>query len=121
MTITASNLGTHVWKLAAEIGERNVFRFPALADAAHYIQQEWTEQGYDVLPQPYEVQSAPCLNLEITRWGRSRRQQIILVGAHYDSVRGSPGADGHGYKARDGRDPWAYLTVHRGDRPSATQ
>jgi Zn-dependent M28 family amino/carboxypeptidase len=93
MTITASDLERHVRKLAAEIGERNVYRFPALAEAANYIRREWTEQGYDVLPQSYEACGVPCLNLEITRWGQTRRQQIILVGAHYDSVKGSPGAD----------------------------
>jgi Zn-dependent M28 family amino/carboxypeptidase len=93
MTITASDLERHVRKLAAEIGERNVFRFPALAEAADYIRQEWIGQGYDVVQQSYETKGVPCVNLEITRWGRSLEQQIILVGAHYDSVRGSPGAD----------------------------
>jgi hypothetical protein len=93
MTITASNLKMHVQKLAAEIGERNVFRFPALEEAAEYIRREWTEQGYEVVPQSYEAEGTPCENLEITRWGQSRRQQIILVGAHYDSVEGSPGAN----------------------------
>jgi hypothetical protein len=55
MAITASNLEIHVRKLAAEIGERNVFRFPALAEAAKYIEREWTEQGYDVVRQSYEA------------------------------------------------------------------
>jgi Zn-dependent M28 family amino/carboxypeptidase len=93
MTITASSLEIHVRKLAAEIGERNVFRFAALDEAAKYIEREWTEQGYDVVLQSYEAKGVPCVNLEINRWGQSRRQQIILVGAHYDSVKGSPGAD----------------------------
>jgi Zn-dependent M28 family amino/carboxypeptidase len=93
MTITASNLKVHVQKLAAEIGERNVFRFPALDEAADYIRKEWTEQGYEVVSQSYVADGTPCENLEITRWGESQRQQIILAGAHYDSVSGSPGAD----------------------------
>jgi len=38
---------------------------------------------------------------------------------HEGSSRG--GADGHGYKAREGRIPQAYSTVRRGIRPSATQ
>lgn len=93
MTATALNLEMHVRKLASEIGERNVFRFPALNESANYIRRQWTEQGYDVLPQSYEVEGVPCENLEVTRWGLSRRQQIVLIGAHYDSVEGSPGAD----------------------------
>jgi len=93
MTITASNLKVHVQKLAAEIGERNVFRFPALDEAADYIRNVWTEQGYEVVSQSYLAEGTPCENLEVTRWGGSQRQQIVLVGAHYDSVSGSPGAD----------------------------
>ncbi len=34
-----------------------------------------------------------CANLEVTCRGRGRPGEIILVGAHYDSVPGSPGAD----------------------------
>jgi Zn-dependent M28 family amino/carboxypeptidase len=45
------------------------------------------------VPQPYDAKGVICENLEITRWGGSRKRQIILVGAHYDSVPGSPGAD----------------------------
>jgi Zn-dependent M28 family amino/carboxypeptidase len=32
-------------------------------------------------------------NLEVSRLGRDRPAEIILLGAHYDSVRGSPGAN----------------------------
>jgi len=38
---------------------------------------------------------------------------------HEGSSRG--GADGHGYKAREGRIPQAYSIVRRGIRPSATR
>ncbi len=93
MKISASRLRTHVEKLASEIGERNVFHYPALCESAHYIRREWTEQGYGVITQTYEIGGMACENLEVTCWGQSRRQQIILIGAHYDSVSGSPGAD----------------------------
>ncbi len=93
MMCTALNLRMHVQKLASEIGERNVYCPSALTKSAHYIRQEWTRQGYEVVSQMYEAKGVSCENLEITRWGLSRKQQIILVGAHYDSVAGSPGAD----------------------------
>jgi len=92
-TVTASTLRIHVEKLAAEIGERNVFRSQALHESAQYIKREWTEQGYDVNPQAYDAKGIQCENLEVTRWGQSLRSEIILIGAHYDSVAGSPGAD----------------------------
>ena len=35
-------------------------------------------------------------NLEITRTGAQRPEEILLIGAHYDSVIGSPGANDNG-------------------------
>jgi len=86
-------LRAHVETLAGEIGERNVFRPRALADAADFIAREWRRQGYEVAPQTYDCQGLPCANLEIARRGTRRPEEIVLVGAHYDSVIGSPGAD----------------------------
>ncbi|NNG04424.1 MAG: M28 family peptidase, partial [Inquilinus sp.] len=83
----------HVRRLAGEIGERHVFRPHALAAAADFIGACWRDQGYVVVPQAYEVRGVPCLNLEATRVGTSRPDRIVLVGAHYDTVVGSPGAN----------------------------
>src|ERR687895_119644 len=89
-------LHAHVGMLASEIGERNVFRPHALEAAARYITEEWQSQGYAVTPQSYPVQGVSCANIEVSRMGRSRPEQILLVGAHYDSVMGSPGANDNG-------------------------
>ncbi len=86
-------LRAHVETLAGEIGERNVFRPRALADAADFIAREWRRQGYEVTPHAYDCQGVRCANLEIARRGTRRPEEIVLVGAHYDSVLGSPGAD----------------------------
>jgi Zn-dependent M28 family amino/carboxypeptidase len=91
--VTAERMRRHVERLAGEIGERNIFRPAALAAAREYIAAEWGEQGYHVLLQWYETSGQPCTNLEVARTGSSRPEQILVVGAHYDSVRGSPGAD----------------------------
>lgn len=91
--INTGRLATHVRRLAGEIGERNVFRPTALAAAADYIESVWRTQGYPVVRQTYEVEGVRCANLEATRPGRDRGREILLIGAHYDSVLGSPGAD----------------------------
>lgn len=83
----------HIQRLAGDIGERHVFRPHALAAAADFIGACWRDQGYQVVPQEYEVRGVRCLNLEATRRGTSRPDQIVLVGAHYDTVAGSPGAN----------------------------
>jgi hypothetical protein len=86
-------LRAHVQTLAGDIGERNMWRAPALNDAAQYIGDQWNRQGYDVKPLTYQISGVRCQNLEITREGDVRRREILLVGAHYDSVMGSPGAN----------------------------
>jgi Peptidase family M28 len=83
----------HVSVLAGEIGERNVYRPAALHAAADYIRGEFTAQGHQVTSQRYEVGGVASENLEVTFRGRTKPDEIVLIGAHYDSVQGSPGAN----------------------------
>jgi Zn-dependent M28 family amino/carboxypeptidase len=91
-----TRLRLHVQTLAGEIGERNVFRPEALHAAADYIKAEWRRQGYEVKSQNYVTRGVQCENLEVSRTGSVHPKEILLVGAHYDSVRGSPGANDNG-------------------------
>jgi Zn-dependent M28 family amino/carboxypeptidase len=85
-------LAQHVKRLAADIGERNVWRPAALQAAAGYIRDEWSAQGYSVREQSYEVGGLRCANLEVAVAGDDGGP-VIVIGAHYDSVQGSPGGD----------------------------
>ncbi len=96
MDITAEELRGHVQTLAGDIGERNVFRPAALHAAAEYIETTWQHQGHVVRRQIYETHGIPCANLEITIPGHARPDEIVLAGAHYDSVHGGPGANDNG-------------------------
>lgn len=89
-------LHRHVFHLAEEIGERNVYHPWALHDAQRYIMETWQAIGYEVRVQDYEVNGVRSANLEVTVPGGRRDDEILLVGAHYDSVRGSPGANDNG-------------------------
>src|SRR5215510_6464584 len=91
--IERARLERHVWTLAGEIGERNVFHPDALAAARDYIVQEWRAQGFEPRWQRYLTHGVESSNLEVTLEGASKASQSIVVGAHYDSVFGSPGAD----------------------------
>ncbi len=77
--------------LASDIGERNVSRPESLAAASSYIEAEWRTQGYDVARQIYEADGVECANLEVTRRAEAANGKFILIGAHYDTVSGSPG------------------------------
>jgi len=88
----ADRLQRHVERLAGEIGERNVFRPEALHAAEAYIRDVWERQGREVQAQEYAVADVRSANLEITLPGDDG-EDILVVGAHYDSVAGCPGAD----------------------------
>lgn len=85
-------LRAHVHHLAGKIGERNVFTPDSLEVTAGYIRAALENAGYDVVAQPTTVMGVTSVNLEATLPG-ARPGEIILVGAHYDTVPGSPGAD----------------------------
>jgi Zn-dependent M28 family amino/carboxypeptidase len=91
--IRAEDLRSHVETLAGEIGERNVFRRGSLQASATFLEAEWRAQGHEVSRQTYRVRGQDCSNVEVTVPGAGRPGEILLVGAHYDSVQGSPGAD----------------------------
>jgi hypothetical protein len=84
----------HVQKLSGDIGERNLRRYPQLQSAAQYIETELTSFGWKVHRDEYQVAGQTCWNLEAELRGES--PDIVLLGAHYDTVDGSPGANDNG-------------------------
>lgn len=91
-TALVERLQGHVDRLAGAIGERNVFRPEALHAAEAYIRDVWTTQGHRVAVQEYTAAGVRSANLEIVVPGRAGNASVLL-GAHYDTVTGSPGAD----------------------------
>ncbi len=82
--------------LAGAIGERNVWRFDALLRAAGYIRDRFIAAGYRPSGQSYEVHKLPVENIEAVLPGTTTPDEIVVVGAHYDSVTGCPGANDNG-------------------------
>lgn len=89
-------LRRHVRCLAGDIGERNVYNPDALTAAEHYIRDALADLGYEVARQPTTAGGVTSANLEATLPGTDLPDEIILIGAHYDTVPGSPGADDNG-------------------------
>ena len=87
-------LRADVQKLAGEIGERNMWHYAQLNAAADYIEKSFSGAGLHPRRDSYEVRGQPCHNLEAEIPGAL--PEIILIGAHYDSVSGSPGANDNG-------------------------
>lgn len=92
----SKHLKQHVEELAGTIGEHNLFHEPGLRAAQRYLETIWQGYGYVVQKQEYKIGELPVANLEVELPGKGRPDEIIVVGAHYDSVLGSPGANDNG-------------------------
>jgi Peptidase family M28 len=87
-------LRADVQKLAGEIGERNMWHYAELNAAADFIENSFSRAGLRPRRDSYELRGQACHNIEAEISGA--RPEIILIGAHYDSVFGSPGANDNG-------------------------
>jgi len=88
-----TELKGYVQQLAGKIGERNAKQMWELASAADYLANAFEDMGYRVERQGYEVGEILAMNLSVSVAGGERGDELIVVGAHYDSAEGSPGAD----------------------------
>jgi Zn-dependent M28 family amino/carboxypeptidase len=82
-----------VEKLAAQIGERNVWNYSNLAAAANFLEASLAEAGYKPRLQNFTAAGKTCCNIEVEIRGSTHPDQIVIVGAHYDTVPSSPGAN----------------------------
>ena len=90
----AARLRADVQAIAAR--EHNVWTLGELEAAARYIEHQLESAGHAVRREKFRSDIAPVRNLIAEIEGAARRDEIVLVGAHYDSVRGAPGANDNG-------------------------
>jgi hypothetical protein len=88
----AKRLSTHVLYLSQTIGERNLSRSETLQASTAYLRTTLQQIGYQVTEQPYLVHGQTVSNLEVTLPGNASSETVV-VGAHYDSVAGTVGAN----------------------------
>lgn len=87
------NLRDHVIALSNDIGERNFVHHEKLEAAADYILDRFEGYGYKPETQDYYLDGKRFRNIIALNKGQCASGQIVIVGAHYDTVLGSPGAD----------------------------
>lgn len=88
-----ANLRLHVDRLAGLIGPRTLDRPKSIKATTGYIAGQWNAMEYDVQQQHYDAMGTPATNLFVQKNGTKRSDEIVLLGAHYDTVAGTPGAD----------------------------
>jgi Zn-dependent M28 family amino/carboxypeptidase len=89
----AARLLVHVKYLSETVGERNLLQAGSLQAASAYLRDNLSKAGYTVTEHTYSVSGQPVNNLEVTLTGSDSADAEVVVGAHYDSVRGAPGAN----------------------------
>ena len=94
--VLRDELERDVRTLALDIGERHAQRYGALQDAAEFIEGALRSAGHDVARQGYPLDGRTYENLEVEIPGGARANEILVVGAHYDSEVGTPGANDNG-------------------------
>jgi Zn-dependent M28 family amino/carboxypeptidase len=82
--------------LAGEIGERNLHNYESLEAARLFLLSEFVRAGYEPKQQVYEVDGREVANIYVEIKGTEESRGTLVIGAHYDSVEGSPGANDNG-------------------------
>ena len=88
----ADRLKQHVIALSDDIGDRSVFEYAQLARAEAYITERFNDLGYSVEKQTYSVYNRPVSNIIAHRRGETAPDEIVIIGAHYDTCF-NPGAN----------------------------
>ncbi len=82
--------------LAKDIGFRSFLDTNKLDQAARYLEAQLSSFGYEISRQPFLFQGQTYVNLAAELKGTMAPEKILVVGAHYDTVRSTPGADDNG-------------------------
>jgi hypothetical protein len=96
MLSLARRLEARVRHLSHEIGPRHYRRPEALAAATRYIADQLGEIGAAVREQEFFVDGQRFVNLEVVvpaAVGAGPEPACLVIGAHYDTVPSTPGAD----------------------------
>lgn len=90
----ARRLRTHVAAIASV--EHNMEHPAALERSALYLERALAGYGYAVRRQEFEAAGAKVRNLEVSIPEGGDARALVVIGAHYDSVRGAVGANDNG-------------------------
>ena len=89
--VVVENLHKHVEYLSVKIGDRHLWKGHSLSEAADYIESAFQVSGYTVQRQTYSCYGKSVSNLIAEKTGTE--DGVVVIGAHYDTVPGTPGAD----------------------------
>lgn len=96
--VNQADLEQYLDVLCVKIGERNLKTPEALEKTAIWLESTLGSGniGYPIKRQIYEVNGNAVRNLIAELPGTTRKDEIVVIGAHYDTVPNCPGANDNG-------------------------
>jgi hypothetical protein len=88
-----NNLRRHLEVLTVDIGSRSILEPEKLAAAGGYIEDEFRAMGLKIGRQEYHANGQRTVNIIAHAGSFDPSLPAVLLGAHYDTVPGTPGAD----------------------------
>ena len=86
-------LHLHVDRLAGLIGPRTLSKPKTITATIGYIESQWAEMGFGSERESFDALGDEATNLIVNQSGSRQPEHIVLLGAHYDTVYSTPGAD----------------------------
>jgi len=86
-------LHEHVENLTVRIGSRSFYEHDKLNEAENYIRKVLEDTGCAYSLQSYEYKGKTFKNIIMAIPGQGHESGSVIIGAHYDTVYGTPGAD----------------------------
>jgi Zn-dependent M28 family amino/carboxypeptidase len=93
LSLIASDAERIVATLAGKYPSRHGSNPEVLNAAAQFIEREFRSIGYDIQSLYYDSDGVKVRNLVVEKNGSDPHKPIIILGAHYDTVPGTRGAD----------------------------
>lgn len=90
---TSKRLLDTVKFLSVDIGERNVETMKNYNKASDYIKERFKSIGYETKLNSYPYEKETVNNIYTIKHAANKTDKIIVVGAHYDSLSGTVGAN----------------------------
>jgi Zn-dependent M28 family amino/carboxypeptidase len=88
--VIQTNLARHLTYLSVTLGDRSIYRPRNLKAAEDYVWQEFAAMGYAPRRQSFTSRGEKVSNIIA---GDENPGGYYILGAHYDTVAGTPGAD----------------------------
>jgi len=83
----------HVDRLAGLIGPRTLGKPKTIEATVGYLRNQWGSMGYEVSDEKFDALGEQATNLIVTKSGSHFPEEHVVLGAHYDTVVSTPGAD----------------------------